>query len=297
MCRFSTAWLVVVATLLGCAPRVPEVAPTIPASNVALASSPDRFFTSGDARIRYREIGQGDPVVLIHGLSRSLDDWVGVSDSLARDHRVIAIDVRGFGRSTRFSKPADFGREMANDVVRLLNQIGIQRAHLVGHSMGATIAAYVAARHPDRVRSISLIAGPFPQDTAAFERDEAGFATEIEQGRGMKSLIRWLFPKWSDSLVNAMDAEAWRTNDPAAVGSAMRSMGRLAVLPASASTIRAPTLIVVGTEDPLLPASRWAKSWWPDARLLEVPDADHITILYHPATLAAMRSVMGSSPP
>jgi pimeloyl-ACP methyl ester carboxylesterase len=287
----------VAAAVLGCAPRLPEVAPAIPAAPVALASSTDRFFASGDARIRYREIGQGNPVILIHGLSRSLNDWVGVGDSLARDNRVIAIDVRGFGKSTRFSTPAQFGREMANDIVRLIDHLGIQRAHLVGHSMGASIAGYLAARYPERVRSASLIAGPFPQDTAAFERDEAGFATEIEQGRGMKGLIRWLFPKWPDSLVNAMDAEAWRTNEPAAVGSAMRSMGKLSVVPASASAIRAPTLIIVGTGDPLLPASRWAASWWPGARLVEVPDADHITILYHPATLAAMRSLMQTSPP
>jgi non-heme chloroperoxidase len=288
---------VLAAALLGCSSRLPDVAPAIPAATVALASSADHFFTSGEARIRFREIGHGDAVVLIHGLSRSLDDWVGVGDSLARDHRVIAIDVRGFGKSTRFSTPAHFGREMANDVVRLLDRLGIRRAHLVGHSMGASIAAYVAARHPERVRSASLIANPFPNDTAAFERDEAGFATEIEQGRGMKSLIRWLFPKWSDSLVNAMDAETWRTNEPAAVGSAMRSVGKLSVLPTAASTIRVPTLIVVGTADPLLPASRWAASWWPGARLLEVPDADHVTILYDPATLAGMRSLMRTSPP
>jgi pimeloyl-ACP methyl ester carboxylesterase len=163
--------------------------------------------------------------------------------------------------------------------------------------MGASIAADLAGRHPDRVRSVSLIAGPFSEDTTAFERDEGGFATEIEQGRGMKSLIRWLFPKWPDSLVAAMDVETWRNNDPAAVGAAMRSMGKLSVLPGRSSSIRAPTLIVVGRGDPLLPQSRWAATWWPGARLLEVADADHVTILYHPATLAAMRSLMRTSPP
>lgn len=287
----------VAAAVHGCAPRLPDVAPAIPAPAVALASSSDRFFTSGDARIRFREVGQGDAVVLIHGLSRSLDDWLGVGDSLARDHRVIAIDVRGFGRSTRFSTPTEFGTQMAADVVRLLDHRGIRRAHLVGHSMGAVISAYLAAHHPDRVRSVSLVAGPFFEDTMAFARDEAGFAAEIEQGRGMKGLLRWLFPTYSDSMLTVMDTDTWRRNDPKAVSAAMRSMGRLSVLPAASSTIRAPALVVVGAGDPLVPQSRWVASWWPAARLLEVPEADHITILYHPATLAAMRSLMRTAPP
>ena len=287
----------VALALLACAPRIPVTAPAIPAPPSALAESADSFFyASPDVRIRFRETGQGDPVILIHGLGRSLADWAGVGDSLARDHRVIALDVRGFGNSTRVSTRAQLGREMANDIVKLLERLEIRRAHLVGHSMGASIAAYVAAHHPNRIRSVSLIAGPFNEDTTAFTRDEGGFAADIEQGRGMMKLLRWLFPTYPDSALAAWDKEASAANDPATVGAAMRSMDLLSVRPSIAGKIRSPALVIVGTGDPLVPQSRWIATWWPNARLVEVPDADHFTILYHPATLAAMRQVMHTSP-
>jgi pimeloyl-ACP methyl ester carboxylesterase len=176
--RFRFLSLVAPA-LLACAPRIPVTAPAIPAPPLALAEAPDSFFYAApDVRIRFRETGQGSSIILIHGLGRSLTDWAGVGDSLARDHRVVALDVRGFGNSSRVTAREQLGREMANDVIKLLDLLEIRRAHLVGHSMGAAIAAYLAARHPDRVRSVTLIAGPFNEDTTAFTRDEGGFAAD-----------------------------------------------------------------------------------------------------------------------
>ena len=282
------------ATAVACAssPSVPATPPAAIAAPTSLLAATDHYFVSGDARLRYRDIGQGDPVILLHGLTRSLADWTGVADTLARDHRVIALDVRGFGKSTRFSDPARLGSQMAADVVRLLDHLRIPRAHLAGHSMGAGIAAKVATLHPDRVRSVALLAGPFFDDTTALAKDEGGFAADVEQGRGMTRFLRWLFPAYPDSVIAAFNAEGLSTNDPATIGAAMRSMGALAVLPHTADRIRAPALVVVGAGDPLVPQSRWLASWWPGAQLLEIPDADHITVLYHPKVLSAMRSLM-----
>ena len=283
------------AAALACAsrPAVPIAAPPATAAGTtALAAAPDLYFTSGDARLRYRDIGQGDPVVLMHGLTRSLEDWIGIGDSLALTHRVIALDLRGFGKSTRFSDPGRFGTAFADDVVRLLDHLRISRAHLAGHSLGAVIAATVARLHPDRVSSLSLIAGPFYDETTAFARDSSGFAADVEQGRGMKRFLHWIFPAFPDSVIAAFDAEAMRANDPATVAAAMRSLGELLVSPRTAGTVRVPALVAVGTGDPLLPQSRWLASWWRGARLLEVPEADHLTIVYHPRVLAEMRTLM-----
>jgi 3-oxoadipate enol-lactonase len=295
--RFHVLSLVAPA-LVACAPRIPVTAPAIPAPPIALAEAPDSFFyASPDVRIRFRETGQGSSVILIHGLGRSLTDWAGVGDSLARDHRVVALDVRGFGKSSRVSTREQLGREMANDVVKLLDLLEIRRAHLVGHSMGAAIAAYLATRYPDRVRSVTLIAGPFSEDTTAFTRDEGGFAADVEQGRGMMKLLRWLFPTHPESTLAAMDKEASAANDPATVGAAMRSIDLLSVRPSAGGKIRVPALVLVGSGDPLVPQSRWIASWWPTARIEEIPGTDHFTILNHPVTLAAMRMMMRAAPP
>jgi len=282
----------ILASALACASSsIPATPPASVARPVALAAATDRYFTSGDARLRYRDIGQGDAVILIHGLSRSLDDWNGVADSLALDHRVIALDVRGFGKSTRFSDRARFGRRMADDVVQLMDHLGILRAHLAGHSMGAAISAKIATLYPNRVSSLALLAGPFYEDTLTFGKDERGFATEIEQRRSMKKLIRWLFPPLPDSVVAAWDADAMSKNDPATIAAAMRSMDALLVVPGATAAVNAPTVIIVGGGDPLAPQSRWLATWWPGARLIEIPEADHGTVLSHPETLRAMRSV------
>ena len=282
-----------IASALACASSssIPKTPPPAIARPMALAAATDHYFMSGDARLRYRDIGQGDAVILIHGLSRSLDDWNGVADSIALDHRVIAIDVRGFGKSTRFSDRAHFGRRMADDVMQLMDHLGILRAHLAGHSMGAAISAKIATLYPNRVISLALLAGPFYQDTITFRTDARGFATEIEQQRSMKKLIRWLFPPLPDSVVAAWDADAMSKNDPATVAAAMRSLDALIVLPSAAGNVRAPTVIIVGGADPLAPQSRWLATWWPNARLIEIPEADHGTVLAHPETLRAMRSV------
>ena len=289
--RYSLTVFGIASTLACASSSIPSTPPAAVARPMALAAAPDRYFTSGDARLRYRDIGQGDAVILIHGLSRSLDDWNGVADSLALDHRVIALDVRGFGKSTRFSDRAHFGRRMADDVVQLMDHLGIPRAHLAGHSMGAAISAKIATLYPNRVSSLALLAGPFYQDTLTFGKDERGFATEIEQHRSMKKLIRWLFPPLPDSIVAAWDADGMSRNDPVTIAAAMRSMDALMVVPSTAGNVRAPTVIIVGGGDPLAPQSRWLATWWPNARLVEIPEADHGTVLGHPETLRAMRSV------
>jgi len=94
--------------------------------------------------------GKGEPVVLVHGWSASAEMWNSLMGDLARDHQVIAMDCRGHGRS---DKPHEAGRyriEMANDVVRLMDHLGLARAHVVGYSMGGSIALRMLIDHPDR---------------------------------------------------------------------------------------------------------------------------------------------------
>lgn len=297
--RFAAAFVIIGA--LACAsippvPQTPSAATAAVSTATSLAAAPDRYVTSADARLRYRDIGRGDAVVLLHGMARSLEDWRGLADTLALDHRVIAVDVRGHGKSTRFSDPARLGIEMAHDVVRVMDQLGIRRAHIAGHSMGATIAAKVASLYPDRVSSVALIAGPFSPDTTSFTKDERGFAADVEQGRGMMGLLRWLFPTYPDSVLRAFDTEAMATNDAATIGAAMRGMDRLMTVPGALGTRRVPAAVIIGAGDPLLASSRWLASWWPGARLVEIPDADHLTVIFDARTRAEMRTLFRSTP-
>src|SRR5262245_53478555 len=101
----------------------------------------DSFFMSDGVRIRYLDQGRGEAVVLVHGFAGSLETWVqsGLMSSLAADRRVIALDLRGHGKSDKPHDAARYGRAMGLDVIRLMDHLGLSQAHMVGYSQGARL--------------------------------------------------------------------------------------------------------------------------------------------------------------
>jgi len=103
------------------------------------APKPQTFDSNG-VSIQYTVEGQGEPVVLIHGLHASTDiNWraPGIIKALAENYQVIAMDVRGHGHSGKPEQEEAYGMEMVEDVIRLLDHLKIKKAHVVGYSMGA----------------------------------------------------------------------------------------------------------------------------------------------------------------
>src|SRR6185503_11229389 len=118
-------------------------------------------FDSGGVQIHFVDKGRGVPVVLIHGFTGSYArHWEapGVLGALERaGYRVIAMDCRGHGQSGKPHDASQYGVEMVHDVVRLLDHLHIDRAHIVGYSMGGAIANQLLARYPGRVRTATLL--------------------------------------------------------------------------------------------------------------------------------------------
>jgi pyruvate dehydrogenase E2 component (dihydrolipoamide acetyltransferase) len=110
-------------------------------------------------RLRYLELGSGDevPVLLLHGFGADLNSWMFTQPALSDGRRTIAMDLPGHGGSTK-----DVGSGDADALVDMVDgalaELGIERVHLVGHSMGGAVAAMVAARRPERIVSLTLIA-------------------------------------------------------------------------------------------------------------------------------------------
>jgi pimeloyl-ACP methyl ester carboxylesterase len=144
----TRALLIVVALLL------------LPPSRLRAAGSPEpQTFDSNGVKIQYTVEGTGDPVVLIHGLYSSAQmNWrlPGTIKALIDSHQVIALDLRGHGHSGKPEKESDYGIEMVNDVVRLMDHLKVEKARIVGYSMGGIIAMKLAVDHPERVKSIVL---------------------------------------------------------------------------------------------------------------------------------------------
>jgi pimeloyl-ACP methyl ester carboxylesterase len=123
------------------------------------ANAKDRHFISKDVKLRYVVEGQGPPVVLIHGLTLdAASQWgaPGIIKALVQDYRVIAIDWRGHGKSDKPHDPAAYGIELVEDVSRLLDHLQIRKAHIVGYSVGGSIALKLLTTHPERCSSVVL---------------------------------------------------------------------------------------------------------------------------------------------
>lgn len=127
---------------------------TLPAENARA----DTFDAKG-VKIYYTIEGKGEPVVLIHGLySTGLANWKlpGIVAELAKDHQVIVLDLPGHGLSEKPKNKEAYGVQMADDVVLLLDHLKIDKAHIVGYSLGGMITMKLLARHPERVRSATV---------------------------------------------------------------------------------------------------------------------------------------------
>ena len=260
----------------------------------SIASAPDHFLSVGDIRLRYRDIGRGDAVVLLHGRGRTLENnWTWMGDSLAQTHRVIGLDQRGHGKSSKPDSLGDYGAAMVTDVVALLDHLRIQRAHLVGFSMGALVAANVAVHFSTRVRTVSLLAGPFYLDSTGARQATAQFVADIQAGIGYRGLLR--SRGLTDSAVEARNARLMAASTPAALIASTITMAVLALPPERVSRQTLPVLIAVGTADELLENNRWMARTWPRARLLELPGVDHGGVEANPIVLAAIRDQLRTS--
>ena len=280
-----TASLLLVGTPLLKA-SVPQQGTSQAAAASPLLAAADQELTADGVTLRYRDVGSGDAIVLIHGYSAALESMAGIAGAL-QQYRTIALDVRGFGRSTKFADPSRFGQRMVDDVTRLMDHLKIERAHLIGHSMGALIAANVAARHPDRVSSAVLVAGPFYADEPTFERETSRWIEDLESGKGLTNFMLWLFPGFKPEMAAGFNAQVMKANDLGSLIAVMRSLPKLAVAGLAMDGWK--VLLVAGTGDPLFPLSdafaKRSRGW----RLVEIDGADHMNVITHRTTLGAIR--------
>ncbi len=147
------------------------VAPVAEAETTAEPAAAPAMLEGAFGRLRYLEAGSGPgvPVVLLHGLGADLGGWMFTQPALAEGRRTIALDLPGHGGSDKDVGPGDPAR-FIDAIADALDRLGIDRAHLVGHSLGGAMAAGLARRQPERVAGLTLIApaGVAPEINDAF---------------------------------------------------------------------------------------------------------------------------------
>ncbi|MCY1082254.1 alpha/beta fold hydrolase [Archangium lansingense] len=211
--------------------------------------------------------GDGEPLVLLHGGTGAGSDWRYVFDESLEGYRTIVPDLRSHGRSTNPSGTLTF-RQVASDVLALMDRLGVERFKAIGMSLGAKALLHVATAQPARVDAMVLVsATPYfpPQARAIMAQTNADTLTEAEWKVLRQKHVH------GDEQIRALHAQLRALKD---------SYDDMNFTPPYLSTITARTLIVHGDRDPLYPVNLAIEMYTaiPRAALWIVPNGGHVPL-------------------
>jgi pimeloyl-ACP methyl ester carboxylesterase len=233
----------------------------------------------GDININYRAEGTGDPLVMVMGFSASMIGWHYQTQFFRKHYRVITFDNRGVGKSDKPEGPYTT-RMMADDTVHLLDHLGIEKAHIMGASMGGMIAQELAINYPERVNKLVLActyakhdgtSGITPEMVELSQLPPERMATTVINFSFNKPLYRFFFGSlsWLSSLFMGASSSIGAKGQSAACMN-HNTLERL-------ESIAADTLVIVGTGDRLINpfSSEIIASKIPRARFVKIEGGSH----------------------
>jgi pimeloyl-ACP methyl ester carboxylesterase len=271
----------------------------LPCPDAAAAERVEGFFDSNGVKIRYVSEGTGEPLVLIHGFAARAEMWEPLFPALTKDFRVIALDCRGHGQSDKPYDPRLHGKENVEDIVRLLDSLKIDKAHLAGYSMGAEIAGNVLVIHPERLLSVTLGGGgPAFEPTAENRARQKLAAESLEAGKGIGPVLIAATPagatKPTPEIADAISKMIIGDQDQKALAASVRGGMTLEVTEAQLKANRVPVQFIYGSNDGTHESrqqlNRIAKLL--GAQIQVIDGGDHVSTLTRPEFLGAMRSLL-----
>ncbi len=258
------------------------------------AGAVEREIVVGEHRWRYLDAGSGPPLVLVHGFSGSKENWLPAMAHID-NHRLIAVDLPGWAESQRIDG-ADYGVEaQAERLSRFIAALALDRPVVAGHSMGGHIAGILAARYPDSLSRLVLIApaGVRFKENELVRRMLAGenpfnASTREDYMALLKFLFAeppWLPPRMMDVLLERNIADHAFHNQTFA---ALSRNGRTYLLESELSAIRAPVAVLWGEVDATLDVSSVDvfRRELPSAMITVLPGCGHMPMMERPRETA-----------
>jgi pimeloyl-ACP methyl ester carboxylesterase len=282
-------------SLLPLALLLPGCAPLRPFAEIRRAVPADRFLRIGDQLVHVEQAGSGEPVVLLHGFGGSVYSWRKVVPALAASHRVIAIDLNGFGYTQRPRSPESYTRAgQGRLVLAVMDALGIERAHVCGHSYGGGLTLYLASRHPERFRSMVLVNSSAPtysddrRSRAASLRPLSSLfvrSIALRPATIRRALLRSYY---DDSLVTAELVQAYldrlRIEGVAEAYYGLTAPSRTPSERVELEKIAVPALVVWGRQDEVisLAAGRRAAARLPRSEFVAIEKCGHLPMEERP---------------
>ncbi len=254
------------------------------------ARVPGHYFDSNGLQIYYTDEGAGEPVILVHGLAANADlNWrrAGITGQLAKEFRVVALDLRGHGLSGKSQDPKDYGIEMARDVVRLMDHLKIERAHIAGYSLGGFIALKCVSAFPDRFISAAYCASGWkdpdgPEDILSPYRRPETKQSRVEHDGTVYELAHADAGRFTDGPIDWIkDAVGDRIVDRKSVRAMKTGFRDLIVTKEQLASIKTPGICFIGTNDGLKPYADDLHRMQPSIELVVLDGANHITTVMY----------------
>jgi pimeloyl-ACP methyl ester carboxylesterase len=258
------------------------------------------------ARVNYVEMGQGAPIIFVHGLSGAWQNWLENIPHFARTRRVIVPDLPGFGHSPMPAEKISISN-YAEIVDELLDQLGIEKAAVVGNSMGGFIGAEMAIELSTRVEELVLVSAAglttqeLHRDTGmallrrienilAFGSGWVASRSELVTTRPrLRKVLMAFVAAHPDQLPGPLTAEQVRGSGKPGFLDALEALGTYP-LEDRLEQIECPTLVIWGDKDRLVPvrdADRFVKTIGPNSRKLVYKDTGHVAMFERPARFNA----------
>ena len=251
-------------------------------------------FDSGGVAIHYVDEGRGPAIVLVHGFAASVQaNWraPGIIDALlSAGRRVVALDCRGHGESAKPLDPAAYaGTAMADDVIALMDHLGIGVADLMGYSMGGFLSASLLVRRPERFRSVILAGiGDAMVTGAMLNRARTnGIAAAMEATAAATT---------ADPVSRMFRELAERTGAGLGALAAMQRSSRARFDPGKLADVTLPVLVLMGEDDTLVGSADRLAAAIPGAKLVKVA-GNHLTAVIAPALKTAVLAFLAEQSP
>lgn len=239
----------------------------------------------------YEKTGQGQPLLFIHGLGSSTQDWAAQVDAFSTKYQAVTFDLRGHGQSDKPAGPYSIAL-FASDTAALLSKLGIESAHVVGISLGGAVAFQLAIDSPSLVTTLTIVnSAPAMAESAEQAKAEIDRRVNIVQQMGMRAmgeaLAPNLFPGPDHEALRRIFVERWAENDPRAYIDSTLSMLDWNVT-GQISSIHCPTLILSADQDytPIAVKEAYARLM-PDSKVVVIPNTHHAIPMEAPALFNA----------
>ena len=230
--------------------------------------------------LAYVRRGKGTPLVLLHGFPLDHHLWDDIAPLLEDRFDLILPDLRGFGESTTVDAPYSMD-DYASDIAGLLDQLGIQKAVIAGHSMGGYVALAFARLYPARVSGLALISSQVLADP--YDRKEGRYKSAADVAeKGIGGVVEAMTSKFtSDARLQTIARSIMEKQKPGAYIGALKAMAERTDSTSLLSTFKFPVMVVHGEADALIPVARAheVKAALPDSYYVELKDTGHVPML------------------